>query len=113
MKQATRQGKVPEITGIYPSHCSPKRTIIPKGVSLTELLAWFASRTREPTADDIRVRFGCSRATAYRWRALWAAECAAIRTFSGQSQSRALESCECTETELSQPFLSQNDRKPA
>jgi hypothetical protein len=58
--------------------------MIPKGVSLSDLLAWFASRSRLPTADDIRVRFGCSRATAYRWRALWQDECRAQLTYAGQ-----------------------------
>lgn len=42
----------------------------PKGVELATLLAWFAARRSAPTWHDVVDRFGCSRATAFRWLAL-------------------------------------------
>jgi hypothetical protein len=46
-------------------------TVITRMVDLAELLAWFESRRHEPSAEDVRTRWGCSRATAYRWLGLW------------------------------------------
>jgi hypothetical protein len=59
-------------------------TVIPRSVDLGDLLAWFESRRHMPTADDIRTRFGCSRATAYRWLMLYRTHQTQQEVFCGQ-----------------------------
>jgi hypothetical protein len=59
--------EVPKNTGIYPGHRSSNRTMTTHAVHIDDLLVWARSRHTPPTADDIRTRFSCSRATSFRW----------------------------------------------
>lgn len=53
---------------------SPRKTHGSNGVNAAGLIrfgAWISQRDREPTPEQVMDRFEVSRATAYRWLALW------------------------------------------